>query len=338
MNNSQHNTYSLRVVRAIPLALLLLMVAGMLHASPGTDAYAAGDLERAGLLLADEVAQDNDPQKRKLLGIIAMSENDFKKAYGAFEALADDQPDDADTQYWLGASAGSLAANVSLFRAAGYARKARGAFERAIELDDQHVAAHQGLISYYLQAPGFLGGDKDAALALAQDMVAFAPVDGRLLLASIYSETNQPERARTMLTELADAHPDDPRALLRLGFYYQGEEDYQQAHEAFLQASKTRSDDEDATLARLGALYQVGRTAVFSEQNVSDGIAALTEYTDQTDIAATLPDINWALFRLGQLHRLAGDMNAASEVFARARTQTDDDNLLREIRKLTSGD
>lgn len=327
-----------RIIRHLPLAMLLLFAAGLVKASPGTEAYADGDLTRAETLLAEEVARDDDPAKRKLLGIIAMSRNAFADAYEIFNGVADDLPQDADTQYWLGASAGSMAANVSLFRAAGYARKTKRAFQRAIELDPEHVAAHQGLISYYLQAPGMLGGDKDEAIALSERLTAFAPVDGKLQQAAIYDEINQPERARKVLSELAESHPDDPRALLRLGFFYQSDEDYALAYESFARAATVGDDSEAARNARLGALYQLGRNAVFSGERIDEGIRALSQYVAEPELNASLPDVNWALFRRGQLQQSAGDDAAARQSFAQARAQTEDENLRRELKKMTAGD
>lgn len=327
-----------RIIRHLPLALILLLAAGLANASPGTEAYASGDLALAETLITAELARADDPQKRKLLGIIAMSKNDFRIAYDIFADVADALPDDADAQYWLGASAGSLAANVSLFRAAGYARKTRRAFLRAIELDPEHVAAHQGLISYYLQAPGMLGGDKDEAIALSERLSAFAPVDGKLQQAAIYDEINEPERARAVLKELAQSHPADPRALLRLGFYYQSDEDYELAYQSFAGATKAGGDGDDARNARRGALYQLGRNAVFSGVHIDAGIRALDEYAALTDLDDSLPGVDWALFRRGQLQRLAGNDAAARQSFAQAGERTDDGNLKRELKKVSAGD
>ena len=196
------NTHNLdRVARYITVILVLMLAAGLLHASPGTDAFDAGDYVRAEQLLTAENAAAPEPGKSLLLGRIAFDANRFDVAFEHFERAVEGLPNDAEAQYWFGSAAGTLAGNVSMFRAAGYARRSRRALERALELDPKHVGAHEALAQYYLQAPGFMGGDKAEAERLAVRLGQFAPVEGQMLLAQVYRQTGREDAAREALTD-----------------------------------------------------------------------------------------------------------------------------------------
>ncbi|MFK8054079.1 MAG: tetratricopeptide repeat protein [Woeseiaceae bacterium] len=323
------------IIRHIPMALVLLLSAGLLHASPGTDAFTEGQLDQAKKLLSAEVRIDDDVNKRILLGQIEMRQGEFKKALEVFETAAKQHPQNAEAQYWVGASAGTLAGNASIFKAAGHAKKARRAFEKTIELDPEHYEGHEGLVMYYLQAPGFLGGDKDEALALAMKTVSFEPINGRLLLASVYQQTKKPKKRAAVFEELMTIAPNDPRAFVNIGFAEQAEDNYAAAHDAFSKAAATTAEGEDAEISRQSARYQVGRTAVFSEERMSAGIASLTAYLEGPVNDNQLPGKDWATFRRGQLYALAGDTAAAKRDFMSAKGMTEDKNLLSEIKKAT---
>ena len=110
------------------------------------------------------------------------------------------------------------------------------------------------------------------------------------------------------------------------------------AYQSFAGAATAGGDGDEARDARRGALYQLGRNAVFSGERIDEGIRALDEYVALTDLNSGLPGVDWALFRRGQLHRLAGDGAAAAQSFAQAGERTDDDNLRRELKKVATGD
>ncbi|MEM1439217.1 MAG: tetratricopeptide repeat protein [Pseudomonadota bacterium] len=322
-----------RIMRNVTVGFVLLLSAGLLHASPGTDAFEAGNYEQAETLLTAELERADDPQKTLLLGRVAFETGRFDTAFDHFKVAVKALPDDAEAQYWYGSAAGTLAGNVSMFRAAGYAKKSRRALQRALELDPRHVGAHEAMAQYLLQAPGFMGGDKDEALALAEKLSGFAPVEGHLLLAAIYRQTNRGDQAQATLAELTKRLPDEPRGWLQLGFAHQGDENYADAHVAFARAAELGAEAGDVA-SELGALYQVARTAVFSESRVDDGIAAMERFiaTRPAD-DASLPGVDWAHFRLGQLLTKRGDTKAANEAFETAIAITEDDNLPTAVRR-----
>jgi tetratricopeptide (TPR) repeat protein len=64
---------------------------------------------------------------------------------------------------WLGRAMGRKAEDANPFTAFGLARKVKAEFERAVALDADNLPARSDLSDFYLEAPGFLGGDKNKA-------------------------------------------------------------------------------------------------------------------------------------------------------------------------------
>lgn len=322
-----------RIVRHVTVFLVLLLAAGLLHASPGTAAFEAGDYERAEPLLTAELEQGADARKSLMLGRIAFEGSRYDEAFALLETAVDGLPDDADAHYWYGSAAGTLAGNVSFFRAAGYAKKSRRALDRALELDPKHVGAHEALAQYYLQAPGFMGGDKKGAEKLAQRLATFAPVEGQMLLAQVYRQTGRETEALEALAALTERVPDAPDGWLQYGFALQGEEAWDAAHDAFSRAATVARDGGD-TQRELSALYQVARTAVFSRARIDAGVDAMRRYiaADRPE-NANLPGVDWAHYRLGQLLHMRGDSDDAASAFETALEITEDDDLPAAVRR-----
>lgn len=76
-----------------------------------------------------------------------------------------------------------LARQVVRTRRAG--RRSRTEFEKAAELDPKSVDARHGLIEYYSQAPGFMGGSIEKAKEQAHEIEKIDPMRGHLDMASL---------------------------------------------------------------------------------------------------------------------------------------------------------
>ena len=72
-------------------------------------------------------------------------------------------PQNSSYHLWLGRAMGRKAEEANPFTAFRLARKVKTEFERAVALDGNNLSARSDLSEYYLEAPGFLGGDKNKA-------------------------------------------------------------------------------------------------------------------------------------------------------------------------------
>jgi tetratricopeptide (TPR) repeat protein len=73
------------------------------------------------------------------------------------------EPQNSAYHLWLGRAMGRKAEDANPVTAFALARKVKIEFERAVALDANNLPARVDLSEFYLEAPGFLGGDKAKA-------------------------------------------------------------------------------------------------------------------------------------------------------------------------------
>jgi Flp pilus assembly protein TadD len=169
---------------------LLLTTAGLCAAAGSAELDRARQLfgrsdYRAALTVLAPVAGAQDGPIQELVGKSYFMLGEYKKAVDAFERATAVNPNSSIYFHWLGKAQGRRAETASPFTAPAYASKARQAFEKAVELDGKNLEAINDLFSYYLEAPGFLGGGLDKAANLAKRIQALDPVEYHYAMAQI---------------------------------------------------------------------------------------------------------------------------------------------------------
>jgi tetratricopeptide (TPR) repeat protein len=104
----------------------------------------------------------------------------------AEKAIALD-PQNSTYHLWLGRAMGRKAEDANPFTAFGLARKVKTEFERAVALDNNNLLARSDLSEFYLEAPGFLGGDKNKAKQQADYVARY----DRALASYIYARVEE---------------------------------------------------------------------------------------------------------------------------------------------------
>jgi len=94
---------------------------------------------------------------------LAYAAESYEQAIVVLEQAVEADPTCAVCAHQLGRAYGRLAENANWIEALGLAKKSRGAFESAVELDPSNDQALEDLIRFYRDAPGFLGGDENKA-------------------------------------------------------------------------------------------------------------------------------------------------------------------------------
>jgi cytochrome c-type biogenesis protein CcmH/NrfG len=147
--------------------------------------FEADNFKQAAALLEKTSKKDADNQL--LLGQTYMELKRWGDAVDAFDTVTKLQPTSSDAQLWLGRAYGRLAESNKLL-ALGRARKARTAFERAVQLDPKNRDALDDLFEYYFEAPGIVGGGLDKAETIAKQVAALDADHGKELLDRIARE------------------------------------------------------------------------------------------------------------------------------------------------------
>jgi tetratricopeptide (TPR) repeat protein len=110
----------------------------------------------------------------------ALRTNDVDGAVTLAEKAAADDPKSSALALWLGRAYGQKARKASILTQLSWAKKCKGAFERAVLLDPANLDARTDLISYLVNAPGLAGGDKAEARRQADEIRKRDAVRGHL--------------------------------------------------------------------------------------------------------------------------------------------------------------
>jgi tetratricopeptide (TPR) repeat protein len=205
---------------------------------------------------------------------------------------------------WLGRAVGLQAAQNGIVSSLTSIRRVKAELEKAIELDPLNLEARQDLAIMYRAVPGILGGSN----AKAAEQVAFirrndpalaSQLDGDFLFAD-----KKYDAALAAYQESARLHP-RPMIHVRISLAHQQRKDWT---EAFAALDRALAIDANFPFA----LYQVGRAAALSGQQLDRGEKCLRTYLAmpaRDDLEN--PSLAAAHFRLGNILEKKGDRTGA---------------------------
>ena len=124
-----------------------------------------------------------NPNHLKTLEYLGDIEGNYKswdKAMSYYGKLKRLNPSNANYHYKYGGCLGMKAKESNKFKALGMIDDIKGSFEKAIQLNPNHIEARWALIELYLQLPGIVGGSERKADKYASELLKISPVDGYL--------------------------------------------------------------------------------------------------------------------------------------------------------------
>ncbi len=202
-------------------ALILLLPAALAAGSlrEAVDLFKAGRVPEARPLLEKLVKADpRDVQARLYLARSMSLMHDRDAAIDLLAGTLKLAPDDHVVFAEYGGAclhrAGELGAGL---RALMLARKGRNALETAAEMHPDSVVYHEGLVDFYRQAPAIAGGSLAKARQHAEAVARLDATRGKLLLASLAAQEDDPVGALDICREIIAAHPDHYLALYTFG-------------------------------------------------------------------------------------------------------------------------
>ncbi|HEY4565329.1 MAG TPA: tetratricopeptide repeat protein [Thermoanaerobaculia bacterium] len=301
---------------AIAVLVLLPSVAGAAGGAdgplaPGIQAFNAHRYEEARAFF--EPYARRNPQDAEAAFYLGKTWLTLRKPDAAAEWLekaAALAPGRSDYYDWLGRAYGSQAVEASVFAKAGLAKKTKETWEKAVALDPNNLDARADLMTYALQAPGFLGGGLDLARQQAAEIQKRDGVRGAVAYATIALHEKDPATAEKGLKEAIQRWPAEPRLRLTLGAAYQSQKKWDAAFDAYEAMAKGEAPNWDA-------LYQIGKTAALSGQRLDRAEECLKRYLGHTPGPDSAPLAN-AQFRLGQVYEKKGNKTAARTAYQEA--------------------
>jgi len=311
------------------LALLLsgILLASSTQAAPGSfeagvTAYEAGKLDEAQSLFQSIDDQSEQAVPAALyLGRIALRQSHYDDAAKILEKAVKKVPDNAEYVSLLGEAECAQAQTAGMFSAFGYAKSCVKHFERAVELAPDNIDYRGALFSYYLQAPGIVGGGSDKARAQADEIAKRDPAMALAWKAQIEAKDEHYDAAEKLLKTAIDTAKENTDYRFQLGMLYQTAKRYDDAFTTFSALHKEKPD-------QLQALYQIGRTAVISKTRLDEGADALKTYLGSPE-DPKLPSHAWAHYRLGLVYDLQGKKDDSRQEY-RLAAQSNPDKALKE--------
>jgi len=143
--------------------------------------YKEGKHEQAQIIF-ENIIKENPSNLKVIeyLGDIAGHNKSWDKALGYYKKLKQLKPYEANYYYKYGGVLGMKAKESNKFKALAMIGEVKQSFEKAIELNPKHIEARWGLVIFYINLPGILGGSETKAIKYSNELLKLSPVDGYL--------------------------------------------------------------------------------------------------------------------------------------------------------------
>ena len=357
-------------VRGVLLAGLLAWP--VLANDPAPEALIkAGHWKRARALVEQRYhANTGDARSAYLLSQVKATFGDLDAALKLAEKAVAADGNNADYHFQLAAVCGQTAEKASLFSKHGWAHRFKDEADKAAALDPRSLDARFALMEYYLQAPRLIGGSKQKATAMAEEIGRIDPARGYLAQARLAQEDKdgrRGDREEAAFLKAVAAAPHDYEVLVSAaGFYnrdtqrkYDKAEKYsREAVKAdpgqtaaysslvFALAAQEQWAELDAVLAEaernvpddLSPYYQAGRALLYTAKDLPRAERYFRKYLGQ-EPEGEAPTLAHAHWRLGLVLEKEGRKpEAVLEIDTALRLRPDLAEAKRDLKRLKGSD
>jgi tetratricopeptide (TPR) repeat protein len=236
-------------------------------------------------------------------GCLHLADDRYEQAATAFEQAVRADDRNAVYHFYLGQAYGAQAQRAGMLGKASLARKTKGEFDRAVQLDPEYIEARQGLMQFYLLAPGIMGGSQQKAREQAHEIRKRSPYVGALAYASLSLRGKDTTAALRELEAAARQFPDSASPATSLAALHVRRRDHPAAWAAVDRLARVRPDAP-------ATLYAVGRTAAETGEQLDRGATALTRYVAANPGPGD-PPLAAAHWRLGVVRERQGRRDLA---------------------------
>ncbi|MBM4193058.1 MAG: tetratricopeptide repeat protein [Gemmatimonadetes bacterium] len=170
----------------------------------------------------------------------------------------------AAAHFELGRAVGDQAERASVLKQPFMAKRIKSEFEKAVALDPSLVDAREGLLQFYLRAPGVMGGSKEKAREQAAAVAALSPYRGHYARARIAIDAKDNAAVEREYRGAVAAYPDSLNAVATLVSWLSNNG---RAAEGFAPLDQFLA----AHPGDRAAQFWIGRTAAISGQQLERG-------------------------------------------------------------------
>ncbi len=259
-------------------------------------------------LLALPVAAADSLDALIAQGRAATQSGDADKAIDLLKQAVEKAPKNAQAHRYLAEAYGDAARTANIFRQASLAGKCKDEFERAVELDPNLIDAREGLLEYYLLAPGILGGSMEKANLQAQEIRKRDSLRGHLAMARIHNYEKKPDLTRAEYTAMVKEQPSSPKAHFYYGTYLINQKEYDGAAPEIEASIKLDPN-------YMMGWFQIGKLAALTGKDAARGEDALKRYINYKPGEGE-PGVHRAHYWLGSLYERVGRKAEAKAEYA----------------------
>lgn len=233
----------------------------------------------------------NDLKAIELLGDAYGHQKKWNEAIDTYEILVKADDNNANYHYKYGGVLGMKALENKL-KAIGILGDLKYSFEKAAELDKNHIDARWALVELYMELPGIVGGSAKKSMRYAQELEVLSKVDGYLAKGYIYEYDDEPELAEKYY-KMAIIEGGSLTCFDKLTQFYKKEEKPKAAIETIESAQQKHQ--------RNALHYQIGKVAAEYNIELQKGETCLQTYINNYSAEDGVPKA-WAHYRLAQIH------------------------------------
>jgi tetratricopeptide (TPR) repeat protein len=250
----------------------------------GSASAALADLTPADLLnrgradeairtLNQQVTASNSADGYHLLCRAYYAVQDYDSAVKNGERAVQLNPNNANFHLWLGRAYGMKAEQANALSAFSLARKTVASFEKSVQLDPSDWHARRDLAEFYVEAPGIVGGGKDKARRLADNVASSDPTTAAWIRAIIAVQDKQATEAEKQFKAAITASGNSATMWLELARFYRQQQrwdDFEAAVQQALNSPKKVSTD----------LYDAGEMLIRANRDLPLAVQTLRKYLD----------------------------------------------------------
>jgi tetratricopeptide (TPR) repeat protein len=266
------------------------------------------------LVQALQAALKTQPESAPLhywLGRSYYELRDYNRALPSLERATQLAPERSEYFDWYGRACGRRAQEVNPFSAFSLARRTHRAFQTAVQLAPTNVEAQRDLISYLLNAPGFLGGGEQESLKQIQALSVVDAVDGWLARAEYFATRKKFDEASAEYEKLLRTDIRRIGVHMEIAEYYRDRGDAARMQAAVDAAARLGPND-----PRLE--YYRGVALVLAGQNRDDAEQHLRRYLQSVPDGSQVPSHSSAHEWLGKLYEAQGQREQAAAEYQAA--------------------
>ena len=294
-------------------AALLLVLASSLASQTPEKLFQERKLSEARVAATAQLATNkNDGGALYWMGRIANAQNKNDEAMDWLEKAVKADDKNAVYHLWLGNVVGNEAQNANTFRQPFLARRVKSEFERAVALDPTLIDARDGLISFYQQAPGFMGGSNDKAHDQIAEVRKLNPYRGHFSAANYAMRDKDYAGALKEYEAAIVLAPDSVGAFYSIANVYRRQSKWEESFAAYDRIMKAKPDE---LVAHLGW----GAVSALSGTQYERGERELRFFLTNASLEKVgVQNLGGAHLRLGQILEKTSRRDQAKSEYAEA--------------------